>query len=69
MISDIRDLKSKNIDIKWSAINNLKNYLHSHPPTDFRSRMIIKSLLGMIKDPDSKIREAILVTLIYPMLH
>ncbi len=63
MISDIRDLKSKNIDIKWSAINNLKNYLHSHPPTDFRSRMIIKSLLGMIKDPDAKIREAVLLTL------
>ncbi|MFX0086604.1 MAG: HEAT repeat domain-containing protein [Candidatus Hodarchaeota archaeon] len=64
VINDIKDLKSKDIDLKWSAINNLRIYLQSHPPTDFRSRMIIKSLLGLSKDSEPSIRETVLLSLI-----
>lgn len=63
VLLDLKDLKSKDIDLKWAAINNLRKYLQSNPLTDFRSRMILKSLLGLSKDPDDGIRETVLITL------
>ncbi len=63
VLLDLKNLKSKDIDLKWAAINNLRKYLQSNPLTDFRSRMILKSLLGLSKDPDDRIRETVLITL------
>ncbi len=62
VLDDLKNLKSKNNDLKWTAINHLSKYLQSNP-TDFRSRMIIKSLMPFTKDPDDKIRETVLTTL------
>ncbi|MFX1285537.1 MAG: HEAT repeat domain-containing protein [Promethearchaeota archaeon] len=58
VLNDLKGLKSKDNDIKWTSINNLKKYLQANPnPTDFRFRMIVKSLLPFIKAPQDNIRE------------
>jgi hypothetical protein len=63
VLIDLKNLKSPDPDMKWTAINNLSKYLKSNP-ADFRSRMILKSFLNMVKDSDDKIRETILLTLL-----
>lgn len=65
VLNDLRSLKLKDTNIKWTAVNNLRKYLKTNPdPTNFRFRMIIKSLLPFTKDPEDKIRENVLVTLL-----
>ncbi|UCE12749.1 MAG: HEAT repeat domain-containing protein [Candidatus Heimdallarchaeota archaeon] len=63
VLEDLKNLKSKSSDLKWDAITNLRKYLQSNPD-DFRSRMIIKSLLPFTKDPDDRIRENVIITLL-----
>lgn len=63
VIEDLKNLKSTSSDLKWDAITNLHKYLQSNPD-NFRSRMIIKSLLPFIKDPDDKVRENVIITLL-----
>ncbi|MFX0050424.1 MAG: HEAT repeat domain-containing protein [Candidatus Hermodarchaeota archaeon] len=63
VLIDLKNLKSPDPDMKWTAINNLSKYLRSNP-ADFRFRMILKSFLNMVKDSDDKIRETILLTLL-----
>ena len=65
VLNDLRSLKLKDTNTKWTAINNLRKYLKAkEDPTDFRFRMIIRSLLPFTKDPEDKIRENVLVTLL-----
>ncbi|MFX0184315.1 MAG: HEAT repeat domain-containing protein [Candidatus Hodarchaeota archaeon] len=63
VLVDLKNLKSTDPDLKWTAINNLSKFLKSNP-ADFRFRMILKSFLNMVKDPNDKIREIILLTLL-----
>ncbi len=63
VIWDLKDIKSKDPDVKWTAVNNLSKFLNNNPE-NFRSRMIIKSFLTMINDPHAGIRETIFSTLI-----
>ncbi len=63
VLNDLKDLKSKNLDLKWNAANNLRKFLMSNP-TDFRYRMIVKSFLSMVYDPNEKIREIAITTLL-----
>ncbi len=60
ILSDLKNLSSKDSNSKWIAVNNLGKYLRTNPTSDFRSKMIVKSFLSMVKDPDDKIREEIL---------
>ncbi len=62
VIWDLKDIKSKDTEIKWTAVNNLSKFLTDNPE-NFRSRMIIKSFLTMINDPHDGIRETIFSTL------
>ncbi|MFW9905839.1 MAG: HEAT repeat domain-containing protein [Candidatus Thorarchaeota archaeon] len=65
VLRDLKSLKSKDIDLKWNAINNLRKYLQANPnPTDFRFRMIIKSLLPFTKATEDNIRESALITIL-----
>lgn len=65
VLRDLRNLKSTEFQIKWNAIHNISKYLQSDlKPDDVRYRMIIKSFLPMTKDPDEKIREIVLSTLL-----
>ncbi len=63
VIWDLKEIKSKDPEVKWSALNNLSKYLQSNPK-NFRTRMIVKSFLSMINDPNDNIRETIYSTLI-----
>ena len=45
VLIDLKNLKSPDPDMKWTAINNLSKYLKSNP-ADFRFRMILKSFLN-----------------------
>ncbi|MFX0173376.1 MAG: HEAT repeat domain-containing protein [Candidatus Hodarchaeota archaeon] len=63
VLIDLKNLKSPDPDMKWTALNNLSKFLKTNP-ADFRFRMILKSFLNMVKDPDDKIRETILLTLL-----
>jgi len=63
VIIDLQNLKSKDSNQKWEAVNNLKTFLKSHP-SDYRSKLIIKSFLILVKDPDDRIRETTFPTLI-----
>ncbi|MHA1942339.1 MAG: HEAT repeat domain-containing protein, partial [Candidatus Hodarchaeales archaeon] len=62
VIWDLKDIKSKDPDVKWEAVNNLSKYLEE--TQDFRSKMIIKSFLSMINDPMDNVRETVYSTLI-----
>ncbi len=65
VLNDLKGLKSKDNDLKWSSINNLRKYLQANPnPTDFRYRMIVKSLLPFAKAPEDNVRENALGTLL-----
>ncbi|MFX1423335.1 MAG: HEAT repeat domain-containing protein [Promethearchaeota archaeon] len=65
VLNDLKGLKSKDIDLKWTSINNLQKYLQANPNSaDFRFRMIVKSLLPFTKAPEKNIREKALITLI-----
>ncbi len=63
VIWDLKDIKSKDTEVKWTAVNNLSKFLQNNPE-NFRTRMIIKSFLTLINDPHEGIREAIYATLI-----
>jgi len=63
VIIDLKNLRSKDPDIKWEALNNLKKYLSTNPPS-LRKKLIIKSFLALTKDPDDKIRETVFMTLL-----
>jgi len=63
VIWDLKEIKSKDPEVKWTALNNLSKYLLSNPK-NFRARMIVKSFLSMINDPNNSIRETIYSTLI-----
>ena len=63
VIWDLKDIKNKDPEVKWTAVNNLSKFLNDNPE-NFRSRMIIKSFLTMINDPHDGIRETIYSTLI-----
>ena len=64
VIWDLKDIKSKDPDVKWTAVNNLGKYLDQDPSSSsFRSKMIIKSFISMINDPNDTIRETIINTL------
>ncbi|MFX0207505.1 MAG: HEAT repeat domain-containing protein [Candidatus Hodarchaeota archaeon] len=64
-LQDLKSLKSKDNDLKWTAINNLRHYLQANPdPTDFRFRMVIKSLLPFTKATEDNIRESALITIL-----
>ena len=63
VIWDLKEIKSKDPDVKWTAVNNLSKYLQSNPK-NFRARLIVKSFLSMINDPNDNIRETIYSTLI-----
>ncbi len=63
VLQDLQSLKSK--DLRWAAINNLRKYLQANPnPTDFRFRMIVKSLLPFTKATEDNIREKALITIL-----
>ncbi|UCG90757.1 MAG: HEAT repeat domain-containing protein [Candidatus Heimdallarchaeota archaeon] len=65
VLNNLKGLKSKDNDIRWTSINNLRKYLQANPnPTDFRFRMIVKSLLPFTKAPEDNIRENALGTLL-----
>ncbi|MHA2329695.1 MAG: HEAT repeat domain-containing protein [Candidatus Hodarchaeales archaeon] len=65
VLDDLRNLRSKNADIKWSAVNNLGKFIQANPdPTNYRTRMIIKSLFPFTKDPEERIRENVLISLV-----
>lgn len=65
VLDDLKNLRSKETNVKWTAINNLRKYLQLNPnTTDFRFRMIIKSLQPFIKDSKDNIRENALATLL-----
>ncbi|MFX0122836.1 MAG: HEAT repeat domain-containing protein [Candidatus Hodarchaeota archaeon] len=65
VIRDLKSLKLKDNDLKWTAINNLRHYLQANPdPTDFRYRMIVKSLLPFTKAPENNIRENAIITIL-----
>ncbi len=64
VLKDLRNLKSNEAHIKWEALNNISKYLSELKPDDVRYRMIIKYYLAMVKDPDEKIREKVLSTLL-----
>ncbi|MHA1975164.1 MAG: HEAT repeat domain-containing protein [Candidatus Hodarchaeales archaeon] len=63
VIIDLKNLRSKDPGIKWEALNNLKKYLSTNPPS-LRKKLIIKSFLALTKDPDDKIRETVFITLL-----
>ncbi|UCG00883.1 MAG: HEAT repeat domain-containing protein [Candidatus Heimdallarchaeota archaeon] len=64
-LKDLKSLKSKDKDLQWTAINNLRKYLQTNPnPTDFRFRMIVKSILPFTKAAEDNIRENALVTIL-----
>ena len=63
VVWDLKEIRSKDPDVKWTAVNNLSKYLQSNPK-NFRARMIVKSFLSMINDPNDNIRETIYSTLI-----
>ncbi|MHA2168041.1 MAG: HEAT repeat domain-containing protein, partial [Candidatus Hodarchaeales archaeon] len=63
VVWDLKEIRSKDPDVKWTAVNNLSKYLQSNPK-NFRARMIVKSFLSMINDPSDNIRETIYSTLI-----
>jgi hypothetical protein len=60
---DLKEIRSKDPEVKWTAVNNLSKYLQSNPK-NFRARMIVKSFLSMINDTNDNIRETIYSTLI-----
>jgi len=62
VIWDLKDIKSKDPDVKWTAVNNLGKYLDQNS-TSFRSKMIIKSFISMVSDPNNTIREIIYLAL------
>ncbi|MHA2095775.1 MAG: HEAT repeat domain-containing protein, partial [Candidatus Hodarchaeales archaeon] len=62
VIWDMKDIKSKDPEVKWTAVNNLAKFLNTKPQ-NFRSRIIVKSFLTMINDPHDGIRETIYSTL------
>jgi hypothetical protein len=62
VIWDLKDIKSKDSEIKWTAVSNLSKFL-SENPNNFRSRMIIKSFLSILNDPHDGIRETIFSSL------
>ena len=65
ILKDLKSLKSKDNDLKWTAINNLRKFLQANPnPTDYRFRMVVKSLLPFTKAPQANIRESTLVTIL-----
>jgi HEAT repeat protein len=65
VLQDLKSLKSKDNDLKWTAINNLRSFLQANPnPTDFRFRMIIRSLLPFTKASEENIRESALITVL-----
>ncbi len=66
VIWDLKDIKNKDPEVKWTAVNNLNKFLNDNPE-NFRSRMIIKSFLTMINDPHDGIRETIYSTLIHKL--
>ncbi len=63
VIIDLQNLKSKDSNQKWEAVNNLKSFLKSNP-SDYRSKLIVKSFLILVKDSDDRIRETTFSTLI-----
>ncbi|MFX1517394.1 MAG: HEAT repeat domain-containing protein, partial [Promethearchaeota archaeon] len=65
LLKNLKSLKSKDNDLKWAAINNLRKFLQANPnPTDYRFRMVVKSLLPFTKAPQHNIRESALVTIL-----
>ncbi|MCK4848305.1 MAG: HEAT repeat domain-containing protein, partial [Candidatus Heimdallarchaeota archaeon] len=63
VVWDLKEIRAKDPEVKWIALNNLSKYLLSNPK-NFRARMIVKSFLSMINDPNDNIRETVYSTLI-----
>ncbi|MFW9778853.1 MAG: HEAT repeat domain-containing protein [Candidatus Heimdallarchaeota archaeon] len=63
VVTDLRNLKAKNHEVRLSAVINLRRFLESSPE-EFRERMVRKSLQTLTKDGNDQVREAAIITLI-----
>ncbi|MFW9855681.1 MAG: HEAT repeat domain-containing protein [Candidatus Thorarchaeota archaeon] len=63
VVTDLRNLKATNHEVRLFAVINLRRFLESNPE-EFRERMVRKSLQTLTKDENDQVREATIITLI-----